>query len=120
MLLSNVLKCSAYCEYNVYTNPTSSTAVNNTAVINDTMEECAHKSSTSSGYELKTSFFTNERVSTLIRMLLYPLLTFTKRELNEWMLNPEEFIISQQDCEACFSVKTAAEGLFFNLAEYAP
>jgi len=115
-LMALVLKCSAYCDYNVYANTGTNT---NTSGGDDTMEECPYKSN-STAYDLKTTFFNTERVRALVKLLLYPLLVYTKNELNEWLTDAEAFYISQHCSEETHSVKTAAECLFYNLMEHSP
>ena len=120
MFLANVLSCSAYDEYNIYQQPScalggqdgsgSLTTSNNMSVGNDGyMEESGEvKSAVAGACDLRRAFFSAERVTLLMQMLLYPMLAFSGRELEDWSENPEEFVVSQLSASETCSVKNAA------------
>lgn len=136
--LSNVLSCSAYDEYNIYQQPpcalrgddsvagSNHTTTTASAGVHgggegSTMEESAEvKSAVAGACDLRKTFFSAERVTLIIRMLLYPMLTYSARELDDWSENPEEFVVSQLSAAENCSVKNAAQSLFCGLMELSP
>lgn len=122
IFLGSVLSCSAYDEYNIYQQPPCGLYDHNHSSCGDhAMEESSEvQASVAGACDLRKSFFSAERVTQLMRMLLYPMLTFSPRELDDWAENPEEFVVSQLAASETCSVKNAAEGLFCGLMELSP
>jgi hypothetical protein len=69
---------------------------------------------------LRKAFFTPERATVLLRMLMYPLLSYCAKELEIWAECPEEFVLAQDSSTETYSVKSASESMFAGLIEMVP
>lgn len=121
LFLANVLSCSAYDEYNIYQQPPCALGGGSSDSNTGSMEESGElKPAVAGACDLRKTFFSAERVTLLVRMLLYPMLSYTGRELAEWSENPEEFVVAQLSANETCSVKNAAQSLFCGIMELSP
>eukprot|EP00428_Durinskia_dybowskii_P066940 CAMPEP_0170363018 /NCGR_PEP_ID=MMETSP0117_2-20130122/4638_1 /TAXON_ID=400756 /ORGANISM="Durinskia baltica, Strain CSIRO CS-38" /LENGTH=1545 /DNA_ID=CAMNT_0010617467 /DNA_START=31 /DNA_END=4668 /DNA_ORIENTATION=- len=150
LFLANVLSCADYAEHNIYAQqqaplpPQSQSPLqqqqqqqgnfpsvdeynsnsNNTSsqcACSSNMEESAEvKRDVSGALEVRKAFFTISRITQLVQLLIYPMLTYNDKELAIWAECPEEFVLSQERSCEVRSVKYSAERLFTALIEFAP
>jgi hypothetical protein len=69
---------------------------------------------------IRGQFFTNERTSAFLDLLLLRLLRYGTRELASWAEEPEIFFEAQENHREQDTIKTAAEGFYLSLLSWAP
>jgi hypothetical protein len=132
LFLSKVISCSAYEEFNAAEanggsmhqqhlsggSNSGGCCCTTSVLIGDLSEEAKDAVAAAPGW--RVSFFNEARIAHFVRMLLYPLLSYTNKELIEWRNDPEQFYLSQQSLTEYESVKSAAEYFFIGLIDFAP
>jgi hypothetical protein len=81
---------------------------------------CDVEAAAAQARELRRQFFDEGRVAGLLELTLRCLLRLGSRELRTWAEDPEEFFISQEGMREQDTIKTAAEGLYLGLLDWAP
>ena len=69
------------------------------------------------GHQIRSSFFTSERVSSLLRLILHSFLCVTSQELRAWDEDPETYNTAQQSLNKTDGIRPAAEDLLLCLLD---
>jgi len=72
------------------------------------------------GYTMRAHYFSPERVVSITQLLLGYLLCLAPDDLIQWVNEPENFLVSEEQLQPSESLKCAAENLFLSLMDYDP
>jgi Importin-beta N-terminal domain len=122
LFLSNTLSCSAYepgesvakrkqkLEFRIGGGSTPHTGESDDGA--EVASELARK--------IRGNFFSEERITNLLQLLLERCLSYSHSELLEWQEDPEQFFVAQEGLREDDTLKTACEGLYLGLLDASP
>lgn len=90
---------------------------NGAGVVNAEEIVAAARVAAAQGAAAKAIFFTAESTQGLLDLLLHRLLRLSTAELEEWAMNPEQFVVGQEGLNEGDTVKSASEHLLLALLD---